>query len=212
MRGAGELDTAICDACADGRRMPWARRRDQLLEAAERVIARDGPAASMSAVAAEAGVSKPILYRHFGGKNGLVHAVGQRFADRLLNGLQSSRAQTDDPRERTAAAIDGFLAAVEEAPQTYLFLTRGSAEGAPAVGDALDVFMRRLGDELASYMAAADPGKRPRRDLLILTWAHGTVGLIRSATDLWLDRCHVSRAELARQLTTILWDGYADAR
>jgi len=192
--------------------MPWAQRRDQLLDAAERVIARDGPAASMNAVAAEAGVSKPIVYRHFGGKNGLVRAVGQRFADRLLDGLQSSRARGLDPRERTAAAIDGFLARIDEAPRTYLFLTRGSAEGAPAVGDALEVFMRRLGDELASYMTAADPDKSTERNLLILTWAHGTVGLIRAATDLWLDRRHVSRAELVRQLTTILWDGYADAR
>jgi AcrR family transcriptional regulator len=192
--------------------MPWERRRDQLLAAAEAVIARDGPTASVNAVAAEAGVSKPILYRHFGGKNGLVNAVGQRFADRLLDGLRSSRARIADPRERTAAVIEGFLARVDEAPQTYLFLTRGSAEGAPAVGDALEVFMRRLGDELASYMTEGDPEQSPQRQTLILTWAHGTVGLIRAATDLWMDRRHVSRAELVRQLTTILWDGYADAR
>lgn len=44
------------------------RRRRELLEAADRVVLRDGPQASMNAIAAEAGITKPILYRHFGDK------------------------------------------------------------------------------------------------------------------------------------------------
>ncbi|BFO19525.1 hypothetical protein SHKM778_59130 [Streptomyces sp. KM77-8] len=44
------------------------RRRRELLEAADRVVLRDGPGASMNAIAAEAGITKPILYRHFGDK------------------------------------------------------------------------------------------------------------------------------------------------
>lgn len=46
------------------------RRRRELLEAAERIVLRDGPDASMNAIAAEAGITKPILYRHFGDKGG----------------------------------------------------------------------------------------------------------------------------------------------
>ncbi len=206
------LEPAMIEAPTPGQRLPWGQRRDQLLAAAEKVIAREGPLVSMSAIAAEAGVSKPIVYRHFGDKNGLAHAVGERFAERLLDGIRASLTHTAEPRERTAATIEGFLARVEETPQTYLFLTRGSAEGAPAVGDALDLFMRRLGDDLTSFMLAEDPDHSPQRQQLILTWGHATVGLIRAATDLWLDRHHVSRAELVRQLTAILWDGYAQAR
>lgn len=193
------------------RRLPRAERRDQLLAAAERVIARSGPQVSMDAVAAEAGVSKPIVYRHFGDKSGLARAVGERFATALLADLQETLAAHADPYERTAASIDLFLRRVGEAPQTYRFLTRGSAEGTPAVGDAVDAFMRLLGDELAGFMSLVNEDKSPRRQAELLTWSHAMVGLVRSATDLWLDRRHVGRAELVRQLTDMLWSGLSDA-
>src|SRR5690242_9730536 len=51
------------------------RRRRALLEAADRIILREGPEASMAAIASEAGISKPILYRHFGDKSGLYQAL-----------------------------------------------------------------------------------------------------------------------------------------
>jgi AcrR family transcriptional regulator len=57
------------------------RRRRELLEAADRVVLRDGPGASMNAIAAEAGITKPILYRHFGDKGGLYAALAKRRAD-----------------------------------------------------------------------------------------------------------------------------------
>lgn len=193
------------------RRLPRAQRRDQVLAAAERVVARDGPQVSMDAVAAEAGVSKPIVYRHFGDKNGLARAIGERFAAVLLAELRHTLAAHADPYERTAASIELFLRHVDEAPQTYRFLTRGSAEGTPAVGDALETFLRLLGDELTRFMSSVNADKSPRRQAELLTWAHAMVGVMRSATDLWLDRRHVGRAELVRQLTDLLWCGLRDA-
>jgi AcrR family transcriptional regulator len=193
------------------KRLPWAQRRDQLLAAAERVIAREGPQVSMDAVAAEAGVSKPIVYRHFGDKNGLAHAVGERFAVALLTEWHATLAAHADPRERTYAAIEVILRRIDEAPQTYRFLTRGSAEGAPALGDALDAFMRLIGDDLAGFMSSVNKDKSPERQALLLTWGHAMVGLVRSSADLWLDRRHVGREELVGQLTDLLWNGFRDA-
>jgi AcrR family transcriptional regulator len=193
------------------RRLPRAERRDQLLAAAERAIARHGPQVSMEAVAAEAGVSKPIVYRHFGDKSGLARAVGRRFASALLTDLKATLAAYPDPYPRTAAAIELFLRHIDEAPQTYRFLTRGSAEGTPAVGDAVDAFMRLLGDDLAEFLASVNEDQGERRRAELLTWSHAIIGLVRSATDLWLDRRHVDRAELVRQLTEMLWSGLRDA-
>ena len=53
-------------------------RRAELLGAAERAIRRIGPHASMDEIAAEAGITKPILYSHFGDKAGLVTALSGR--------------------------------------------------------------------------------------------------------------------------------------
>lgn len=66
-----------------------ARRRRELLDAADRVVLRDGPGASMNAIAAEAGITKPILYRHFGDKGGLYSALAKRHTDALLASLLS---------------------------------------------------------------------------------------------------------------------------
>ena len=59
------------------------------------MVLRDGPEASMNAIAAEAGITKPILYRHFGDKGGLYRALAKRHTDALLASL---RAALDAPR------------------------------------------------------------------------------------------------------------------
>ncbi|MBC7679270.1 MAG: TetR/AcrR family transcriptional regulator, partial [Pseudorhodobacter sp.] len=62
-------------------------RREALLAAADAVVQRDGASASMASIAAEAGITKPILYRHFGDKGGLYAALTERHTDRLLEAL-----------------------------------------------------------------------------------------------------------------------------
>lgn len=79
---------------AERQRTAAEQRRRELLEAADRVVLRDGPKASMNAIAAEAGITKPILYRHFGDKGGLYRALAKRHTDALLSAL---RAALDAP-------------------------------------------------------------------------------------------------------------------
>src|SRR5512138_2646951 len=89
-------------------------RRGELLDAAERAIRRIGPRASMDELAAEAGITKPILYSHFGDKAGLVAALSQRVADQLnaaiLSALSSSHTS---PREAVAGTIAAFCTFIE---------------------------------------------------------------------------------------------------
>ena len=66
------------------------RTRTELLDAAERVVLRDGPSASMNAIATEAGITKPILYRHFGDKAGLYVALADRHIETLLDLLREA--------------------------------------------------------------------------------------------------------------------------
>jgi AcrR family transcriptional regulator len=89
-------------------------RREQLLEAADRVVRRDGSAATMNLIAAEAGITKPILYRHFGDKGGLYRALAERYIDELLGRLRAALATRGGLRARTRATIDAYLASVEE--------------------------------------------------------------------------------------------------
>src|SRR6476646_7866617 len=94
-------------------------RSDQLLEAADRVVRRDGSAATMNLIAAEAGITKPILYRHFGDKGGLYRALATRHTDALLASLRASLDAPADRRRRVEATLDTYLASIEAMPQVY---------------------------------------------------------------------------------------------
>src|ERR1044072_839216 len=90
--------TTMGTAGIGARRDPGRRRA--LLEAADRVIQREGPGASMASIAAEAGISKPILYRHFGDKSGLYQALAERHTRKLIEGIRAEFIRAGSIRAR----------------------------------------------------------------------------------------------------------------
>ena len=185
-------------------------RREQLLDAADRIVQRDGPAASMRAMAAEAGITKPVLYRYFGDKDGLLAALAERHTRDLLDRLRAALRDGTDRYGRTAATIDAYLRAIEERPQVYRFLLHGSPAVAAGVHDTVLSFSRRLGDELAAGIAlelALPATERP----VATAWAHGIVGMVQAAGDHWLAHRDLAREELVAALTGLLWGAFATA-
>ncbi|MBZ3902064.1 TetR family transcriptional regulator [Streptomyces brasiliscabiei] len=191
------------------------RRRRELLEAADRVVLRDGPGASMNAIAAEAGITKPILYRHFGDKGGLYAALAQRHTDALLDSLRAALDAPAERRERVEATLDTYLAAIEARPQVYRFLMHPAEGGQPAdqgfdVGRHSAPLLRRMGEELGKVIEdRLDLG--PDSRLLSRVWGHGIVGMMHAAGDWWLNERPLSRAELVRSLADLLWGRLAAA-
>lgn len=184
------------------------RRRRELLEAADRVVLRDGPGASMNAIAAEAGITKPILYRHFGDKGGLYAALAKRHTDALLASLRAALDAPAERRERVEATLDTYLAAIEARPQVYRFLMHpaegGQSEGGFDVGVHSAPLLRRLGEELAQVIEErVDLG--PDSERVALVWGHGIVGMMHAAGDWWLHERPCSRQELVRILADLLW-------
>ncbi|MFE2265121.1 TetR family transcriptional regulator [Streptomyces griseosporeus] len=195
------------------------RRRRELLEAADRVVLRDGPQASMNAIAAEAGITKPILYRHFGDKGGLYAALAKRHTDALLDSLRAALDAPADRRERVESTLDTYLAAIEARPQVYRFLmhpAEGSQSGDQGGDQGFDVgkhsapLLRRMGEELATVIEERlDLG--PGGQQLARVWGHGIVGMMHAAGDWWLGERPCSRAELVRSLADLLWGRLAAA-
>jgi AcrR family transcriptional regulator len=185
-------------------------RREALLEAADRIVQRDGPAVSMASIAAEAGITKPILYRHFGDKGGLYAALAARHTERLLQVLQAALAAGGATRERVERTIDAYLATIEAEPEVYRFLVH-SAEF-PAAAEAhgqVQGFVRRFSELLALGIASelGLPPSSPRAE----TWARGIVGMVQSAGDWWLLSGSPDRDAVVRELTDLLWGAYPDA-
>ncbi|MEU3990202.1 TetR family transcriptional regulator [Streptomyces platensis] len=185
------------------------RRRRELLEAAERIVLRDGPDASMNAIAAEAGITKPILYRHFGDKGGLYRALAVRHTDALLANLATALDAPVLRRDRVEATLDAYLLAIEARPQVYRFLMHPSDEDNASesgfdVGRHSAPLLRRLGEELAKVITdRLDLG--PGSELTARVWGHGIVGMMHGAGDWWLRERPCSREQLVKQLADLLW-------
>ncbi|MFD7867458.1 TetR family transcriptional regulator [Streptomyces sp. NPDC057682] len=201
---------------AERQRTAAERRRRELLEAADRVVLRDGPGASMNAIAAEAGITKPILYRHFGDKGGLYRALAKRHTDGLLIALRAALDAPASRRERVESTLDTYLAAIEARPQVYRFLMHPSDDAAPASEQGFDVgrhsapLLRRLGEELALVIAErVDLG--PDSQAMARIWGHGIVGMMHAAGDWWLGERPCSREQLVRSLADLLWGRLAAA-
>ncbi|MBB5937095.1 TetR family transcriptional regulator [Streptomyces zagrosensis] len=193
-------------------------RRRELLEAADRVVLREGPGASMNAIAAEAGITKPILYRHFGDKGGLYRALAVRHTDALLAALRAALDAPARRRARVEATLDTYLAAIEARPQVYRFLMHPAddqsegqqPEGGFDVGRHTAPLLRRLGEELAQVIAErVDLG--PGSDEKARVWGHGIVGMMHAAGDWWLGERPLPREQLVSHLTDLLWGQLAVA-
>jgi AcrR family transcriptional regulator len=184
-----------------------AARTLEFLEAADRVVRRDGPAASMDKIAAEAGIAKPVLYRYFGDKGGLYRALAQRYVEEVVHELREGWSDPADPRGRIAATIDGYLAFIEREREAYRFLMHRAvperAEAQATVGD----FIRQVADEVALIV-----GEELRRAGLdsgaAEPWAHGMVGMVHMAGDWWLEHKTMPRETLTSYLVTLLWNGF----
>ena len=98
--------------------------RELLLDAAERVIARDGAGASIEAIAAEAGVTKPIVYARVGARAELCEALAERFTDRLTKSARDRVKSLEPSRD---ALVQLFRATGD---QQYLARARETADAA----------------------------------------------------------------------------------
>ena len=122
------------DGMANTSRMTSYQRREQLIEIGRSLFASKGfEAVSVEEIAATAKVSKPIVYEHFGGKEGLYAVVVDRemraLTDTLVNALSDPQAHPRQIVERTALAL---LTYVEENAEGFRVLTRDSPKTDPA--------------------------------------------------------------------------------
>jgi AcrR family transcriptional regulator len=182
-------------------------RREKLLESAIDAIRTIGPGATMEQLAKSAGVTKPILYRHFGDRDGLITALAGRYSLGVLDSVQEPLQSLTKPRDLMAATIDGYVRYVEQDPYLYGFLRQQSA---PRKGDSSPI--SSLVDVIAKQVAVSAGEQLAQRGSdsgAAVPWAYGIVGLVHQATDWWLEDATMSRERFVAYLTDLLWNGLA---
>jgi len=192
-------------AKADGRSARWdahrLARRAELVRLTAACVEQHGAAVGMDQIAAFAGTSKAVFYRHFADKADLYRAVGQQLANTLADQLTAAIARQDEPRAMIRAGIDAFLAVLDRNPQVYRFVVRNPVvqrAGEDPVADYIGRIAGRL-DELIGSLPTPQPALRQ-------PWGTAIVGLVKAAGDWWLEHpSTLTRAELAESLTILLW-------
>jgi AcrR family transcriptional regulator len=198
---------AAGDGQGAGQRERWRghreTRRAELVEAAVAAIRARGAGVGMEDIAAQAGVSKPILYRHFTDRADLWLAVGRRVNDELLTAMSSALLVPRRPRDTIAAVVDTYLALIEDDPEIYRFVVHGSLADRGMSSDLVHAQMAVMATEVARVLgdrlreAGVDSGGAE-------PWAHGIVGMVQAAADWWIDRRSMSRAALVAYLTALI--------
>ena len=186
-------------------------RREQLVDATLAAVGRHGAGVGMEEIAAEAGTSKTVVYRHFADRNQLHLAVCARVAAQLTRKLREAMGSSSDPRQMVAAAVDTYLAFLEADPEVYRFVVThapaadegGGGGGKDPISSLSDLVGDEVGTLVAGFLARAG-----QDTAAAAPWGHGVIGLVRAAADWWLraDR-PVPRPQLAAQLTDLAWVG-----
>ena len=122
-------DTEDRAARATRGRMSGKERRAQLVEVGRRLFAEKGlEGTSVEEIAAKAGVSKPVVYEHFGGKEGLYAVVVDREMQRLLDAITGALTG-GHPRELLEQAAFALLDYIEDNADGFRILVRDSGVG-----------------------------------------------------------------------------------
>ena len=182
--------------------------RDVVLDAAERVIRRDGSGVSLEAIAIEAGVTKPVVYARVGGRAEVANALAERLSDRMVAAGGEALRSTTDEQSMVAAMIKSNLITVAEHRELFLYVTGGTADESPLQKLYL---AERSATPLAAQLAAwrAQQGFATN---VAVPWAYAVIGMLQMASLWWLTAADQTVDELAEQLSELLWSGLAGPR
>ena len=185
------------------RRVPRAERERQIVDAAVAVFGERGYAAtSMDAVAERVGVTKPVLYTHFGSKEGLLLAAIARARAELLEVVAAAAAGATDPESMLRAGTQACCTSRDRrAPAWQLFCSE-----AGVADTALEEIRAQQTDFIAALLAAQVPGTAPER---LTGWAQVIVGACERLA-VWRGQDDAVTAEQATEyLMEVAWTGLA---
>jgi AcrR family transcriptional regulator len=212
-RGRAARPSRVAAAASVGRagkpatsrvRMSAAQRREQLITIGRQLFAERGfDATSVEEVAARAKVSKPVVYEHFGGKEGLYAVVVDREVRSLLDRIAAALT-AGHPRELLEQAALSLLDYIEDEPHGFQVLVRESPVLSPGgnfssvMNDVAHQVEHILGGEFASR------GLDPKFAEL---YSQALVGMVALVGQWWREAQRPRKEMVAAHLVNLAWNG-----
>ena len=189
-------------------RMTGKQRREQLLTIGRTLFADKGfEATTVEEIAARAGVSKPVVYEHFGGKEGVYAVVVDReiraLLDSITGALDDESATARGLLEKAALALLDY---VEQSSEGFRILVRDS----PA-GQSTGSFASLISDVASQveHILAAEFKRRRLDPKTAPLYAQMLVGMVAIPGGWWLDSRRMKKEDVAAHLVNLAWNGLA---
>jgi len=184
-------------------RLSASARREQLLDVALQVFARQGyHGASMNDVADAAGVTKPVVYQHFDSKRELYLALLDEVGARLLTAISKATAGATDGKNQTELGFRAYFRWVADDHDAFLLLFGSGARRDEEFNDAVRKVTAQVAEAIKPLIAADIDAEHQR------TLAHGLVGLAEGVSRRLVDNGTQFDPELlARQVSDLAWAG-----
>jgi AcrR family transcriptional regulator len=180
------------------------QRREQLVAVGRSLFADRGfEATSVEEIAAQAGVSKPVVYEHFGGKEGLYAVVVDREMRRLLD-MVNGGLTGGHPRELLEQAATALLDYIEQHTDGFRILVRDSP-----VAQSTGSFASLISDiaHQVEHILGVEFGNRGYDSKLAPMYSQMLVGMVALTGQWWLDVRRPPKAEVVAHLVNLAWNG-----
>ncbi len=185
-------------------RMTGKERREQLLDVGRTLFAERGfEATSIEEVATRASVSKPVVYEHFGGKEGLYAVVVDREMRTLLERVTGALTG-GHPRELLEQAALALLTYVEEQTDGFRILVRDSPVA--SAGGNFSSLINDIASQV-EYVLAGEFKARGFETKLAGLYSQALVGMVALTGQWWLEARKPKRDEVAAHLVNLAWNG-----
>jgi AcrR family transcriptional regulator len=184
--------------------MSAAERRAQLIEVGRAVFAEKGyEATSVEEIAARANVSKPMIYEHFGGKEGLYAVITDREMERVISAITAA-ISTGTARQRSEQAVVAMMTYIRDEPDGFSVLWHDtpSATSSGQLSSLLATVAERLG--LVFNAAFKEAGYDARMAPL---YAQALIGMVTFVGAWWTDNRRVPVDKVAAHLQALAWMG-----
>ena len=186
------------------KKLSAAARRAQLIEVGRSAFARKGyEATSVEEIAKRAKVSKPIVYGHFGGKEGLYAVIVDREVEYVV-GVISAAIATGSPRQRIERAALAFLTYVKDHPEGFAVLSHDAPITASrgTLSSLLSDVAERVGEVFA--VAFKEAGYDAKTAPI---YAHALVGMVTFVGQWWTEVRKPSVEKVASHIAGLAWMG-----
>ena len=188
-------------------RMSGSERREQLISVGRALFAEKGfEAVSIEEIAASAKVSKPVVYEHFGSKDGLYAVIVDREMNRLLT-MVSSALTAGHPRELLEQAGMALFDYIETSTDGFRILVRDSPAGA-STGNFASLILDVANE--VEHLLGREFSSRKLSPKLAPMYAQMLVGMVALTGQWWLDSRKPKKEEVVAHVVNLAWNGLSN--